>query len=56
MGKNQQIMSLFGDIVDLYRDSEGILIEMNSDNATADYEELEAKCEELMFQAQKLVA
>jgi len=56
MGTKQDILSFIGDLVDLYRESEEISIGEHSGNMTADFEELETKCEELMYQAQKLVA
>ena len=56
MGTKQEILSFIGDLVDLYRESEEIVIESNPDNLTADFGELENKCNELMYQAQKLVA
>jgi len=56
MGNKQEILSFIGDLVDLYRESEEIVIMSNPDNMTADFGELETKCDELIYQAQKLVA
>lgn len=56
MKNEQQILAFIGDLVDMYRESEEIIIGEYSGNMTADFEELETKCDKLMYQAQKLVA
>ena len=56
MENKQQILAFIGDLVDLYRESEEIVIESNPSNLTADFEELDNKCAELMYCAGRLVA
>jgi len=56
MENKQQILDLFGDLMDLYRESEEIVIESNPTNLTADFEELEERCSNMMLCAEKLVA
>jgi len=56
MSNNSEIMNLFGEVIDLYRESQEILICESATDATAEIEELEIKCEELIYQARQLVA
>lgn len=56
MENKQQILSFIGDLVDMYRESEELVIQSDPTNMTADFEELEAKCADLISCAEKLVA
>ena len=56
MSNKKEILDFIGDLVDMYRDSEEIVINEYSGNMTADFEELEAKCADLISCAEKLVA
>lgn len=56
MKNTRAIMELFGEVVDMYRESQEILICESAINASSEIEELEFKCNELMYQARQLVA
>ena len=56
MNNKQEILNLFGEVVDMYRESQEISICEWAVDATAEIEELEIKCEELMYQARQLIA
>jgi len=56
MSNKKEILDFIGELVDMYRESEEISICESAIDTTAEIEELEFKCNDLMNQACRLVA
>ncbi len=56
MNNKKEILDFIGELVDMYRESKEISICEFSSDTTAEIEELEFECNDLMNQACRLVA